>query len=120
MLGPEQLIAIPADPTRSYAIRINWPTIGYWDWSAYCWRPVCTASCLLPFETPVGGDPADIAIVRPRFPVVDVPTILELVPLGIGGNPLTPVGLETIEPDRVPSGAGGQGHGQSGGTPAAR
>lgn len=95
MKSSNDLVAIPADPTRSYAVALHWPGVGYWDWAARQWEPALGRGGLLPLRREGGT-----LLARPTYPPLRAPVLLELHALGADGLPACGEALdvETVYP----------------------
>jgi hypothetical protein len=95
-----ELIGI-ADTTRSYALALHWPGIGYWSWTSLRWGAAPLGpDVLLPLAVEGGA-----SFARPELPVPPVPVLLELHVLGPDGSSLGPLDVETLSPAPIPPAA---------------
>lgn len=86
------LIPIPADPTRRYALALHWPGVGYYDWSGGRWG-LLTAPALAPLVVEGG-----IAYARVTYPLFATPLALELHCLDAEGRSVGVEAVETLYP----------------------
>jgi hypothetical protein len=94
------IVAIPADPTRAFALAAYWPTIGYYSWATTTWLPTFdAAACLLPFRADPASVCGDTLLARvPDQVGSSAPVVLQLIALDGQGRPVRTVDCEVLCP----------------------